>query len=206
MMVSWHNWKLKLKRYWFSVWCWWSKWKDASWSQCDFPGRSTEDPGRSKSGVTAIKMVQRITHCRRLSYSNQRKVVRTPGGKLVFQVWFNELQVMNIAINIFFAVFEEAPLRAQWLALSRRVSPPPTTRKHKTGRMPLGVDATSLADGLRTQEDQILELQRHKIFQPPTPAPSATSPPRRQRTLQLPVLQVCRMQEQNQSEVLFCIS
>ena len=35
-------------------------------------------------------MVQRITYRRRLSYntkSNKRKVVRTPGGKLVFQVW-----------------------------------------------------------------------------------------------------------------------
>ena len=35
------------------------------------------------------KMVQRITYRRRLSYntkSNKRKVVRTPGGKLVFQV------------------------------------------------------------------------------------------------------------------------
>merc|ERR1712156_518895 len=34
------------------------------------------------------KMVQRITYRRRLSYntkSNKRKVVRTPGGKLVFQ-------------------------------------------------------------------------------------------------------------------------
>merc|ERR1712037_675186 len=34
------------------------------------------------------KMVQRVTYRRRLSYntrSNRRKVVRTPGGKLVFQ-------------------------------------------------------------------------------------------------------------------------
>ena len=41
--------------------------------------------------VSALKMVQRITYRRRLSYntkSNKRKVVRTPGGKLVFQVWF----------------------------------------------------------------------------------------------------------------------
>ena len=39
--------------------------------------------------VSALKMVQRITYRRRLSYntkSNKRKVVRTPGGKLVFQV------------------------------------------------------------------------------------------------------------------------
>ena len=63
MMVSWHNWKLKLKRYWFSVWCWWSKWKDASWSQCDFPGRSTEDPGRSKSGVAAPQDIWRSAPC-----------------------------------------------------------------------------------------------------------------------------------------------
>merc|ERR1712158_304444 len=38
--------------------------------------------------VSALKMVQRITYRRRLSYntkSNKRKVVRTPGGKLVFQ-------------------------------------------------------------------------------------------------------------------------
>merc|ERR1712158_129259 len=35
-----------------------------------------------------IKMVQRVTYRRRLSYntkSNRRKIVRTPGGKLVFQ-------------------------------------------------------------------------------------------------------------------------
>merc|ERR1719347_2151784 len=35
-----------------------------------------------------LKMVQRITYRRRLSYntkSNKRKIVRTPGGKLVFQ-------------------------------------------------------------------------------------------------------------------------
>ena len=41
--------------------------------------------------VSALKMVQRITYRRRLSYntkSNKRKVVRTPGGKLVFQVCF----------------------------------------------------------------------------------------------------------------------
>merc|ERR1711890_2130 len=34
------------------------------------------------------KMVQRVTYRRRLSYntkSNRRKIVRTPGGKLVFQ-------------------------------------------------------------------------------------------------------------------------
>merc|ERR1712129_290901 len=38
--------------------------------------------------VSALTMVQRITYRRRLSYntkSNKRKVVRTPGGKLVFQ-------------------------------------------------------------------------------------------------------------------------
>merc|ERR1712224_438673 len=36
----------------------------------------------------ADKMVQRVTYRRRLSYntkSNRRKIVRTPGGKLVFQ-------------------------------------------------------------------------------------------------------------------------
>merc|ERR1712240_606183 len=39
-------------------------------------------------GSQPYKMVQRITYRRRLSYntkSNKRKVVRTPGGKLVFQ-------------------------------------------------------------------------------------------------------------------------
>merc|ERR1712183_971016 len=38
-------------------------------------------------GIT-IKMVQRVTYRQRLSYntkSNRRKIVRTPGGKLVFQ-------------------------------------------------------------------------------------------------------------------------
>merc|ERR1712035_130136 len=37
---------------------------------------------------TSIKMVQRLTYRRRLSYntpSNQRRIVRTPGGKLVYQ-------------------------------------------------------------------------------------------------------------------------
>merc|ERR1712037_543845 len=36
----------------------------------------------------SLKMVQRVTYRRRLSYntkSNRRKIVRTPGGKLVFQ-------------------------------------------------------------------------------------------------------------------------
>ena len=51
--------------------------------------------------------------------------------------------------------------------------------------MPLGVNAISLADRLRTQEDLNMELQRHKIFQPPTPAQSATSSPRRQRKTSL---------------------
>jgi len=38
--------------------------------------------------ISILDMVQRITYRRRLSYntkSNKRKVVRTPGGKLVFQ-------------------------------------------------------------------------------------------------------------------------
>ncbi len=40
------------------------------------------------SQFLGLKMVQRITYRRRLSYntkSNKRKIVRTPGGKLVFQ-------------------------------------------------------------------------------------------------------------------------
>ena len=48
--------------------------------------------------VSALKMVQRITYRRRLSYntkSNKRKVVRTPGGKLVFQVWFDLVRPAN---------------------------------------------------------------------------------------------------------------
>ena len=41
-------------------------------------------------------MVQRITYRRRLSYntkSNKRKVVRTPGGKLVFQVSWTDCAI-----------------------------------------------------------------------------------------------------------------
>ena len=72
MMVSWHNWKLKLKWYWFSVWCWWSKWKDASWSQCDFPGRSTEDPGRSKSGVAAPQDIPTSYTCSKCNFTTQK--------------------------------------------------------------------------------------------------------------------------------------
>merc|ERR1711928_239687 len=37
---------------------------------------------------TNVKMVQRLTYRRRLSYntaSNQRRIVRTPGGKLTYQ-------------------------------------------------------------------------------------------------------------------------
>ena len=44
-------------------------------------------------------MVQRITYRRRLSYntkSNKRKVVRTPGGKLVFQV----IVILHILIHL----------------------------------------------------------------------------------------------------------
>ena len=67
-------------------------------------------------------MVQRITYRRRLSYntkSNKRKVVRTPGGKLVFQVRFGLVftvanQFKDACINIvLFAVPEEAPFCAQ---------------------------------------------------------------------------------------------
>ena len=48
------------------------------------------------------KMVQRITYRRRLSYntkSNKRKVVRTPGGKLVFQVYFLILHTTSIEMT-----------------------------------------------------------------------------------------------------------
>ena len=62
-------------------------------------------------------MVQRITYRRRLSYntkSNKRKVVRTPGGKLVFQVriyfWFSLLKLFSLR---FFSVFEETSVRTQ---------------------------------------------------------------------------------------------
>merc|ERR1712077_171414 len=41
-----------------------------------------------ENSLKSLKMVQRVTYRRRLSYntkSNRRKIVRTPGGKLVFQ-------------------------------------------------------------------------------------------------------------------------
>ena len=47
-------------------------------------------------------MVQRITYRRRLSYntkSNKRKVVRTPGGKLVFQVYLLILHTTTIEMT-----------------------------------------------------------------------------------------------------------
>ena len=47
-------------------------------------------------------MIKPITYCRRLSYntkSNKRKVVRTPGGKLVFQVYFLILHTTTIEMT-----------------------------------------------------------------------------------------------------------
>ena len=43
---------------------------------------------RTSSSSSGLRMVQRITYRRRLSYntrSNRRKIVRTPGGRLTFQ-------------------------------------------------------------------------------------------------------------------------
>ena len=148
MMVSWHNWKLKLKRYWFSVWCWWSKWKDASWSQCNFPGRSTEDPGRSKSGVAAPQDIPTSYTCSKCNFTTQKAedtpttsssgvpdARAKPGWGIILHffkellfwcclhVWF--LLFVCFCLTFYFAVFEEAPIGpcAPRLALSQMVSP-----------------------------------------------------------------------------------
>ena len=158
MMVSWHNWKLKLKRYWFSVWCWWSKWKDASWSQCNFPGRSTEDPGRSKSGVAAPQDIPPSYTCSTCNFTTQKAedtpttsssgvpdARAKPGWGIILHffkellfwcclhVWF--LLFVWFCLTFYFAVFEEALCPcAPRLALSRMVSPPPPTVRQKTVR------------------------------------------------------------------------
>ena len=106
MMVSWHNWKLKLKWYWFSVWCWWSKWKDAFGSQCDFPCWSTEDPGRYKSGAAAPQDIADLLHLLQVQHHHPEDRAWSKLQLSVLQVcWMQKQNKSKVLFCICFLLF-----------------------------------------------------------------------------------------------------
>merc|ERR1712128_198505 len=76
-------------------------------------------------------MVQRLTYRRTLSYntsSNRRKIVKTPGGKLVYNTLANRPKPPNaVTLALPFAVSRPAD-HVKWLSTpsARRPSPAPT--------------------------------------------------------------------------------